>query len=41
MDDRTEVDPLILEREANRVDEWVKEASSGGGKIFGGFRFAT
>ena len=36
LDEYTEVGPLILEREVNRVDEWVKEASSGGGKILCG-----
>lgn len=32
----TEVGPLILEREVNRIDEWVKEAVAGGGKILYG-----
>jgi len=36
LDDYTEVGPLILEREVDRVDEWVREASSRGGKILCG-----
>ena len=36
LDDYTEVGPLILEREVERVDEWVREAASGGGKILCG-----
>ncbi len=34
--DQTEVGPLILEREVNRVDEWVKEARSTGTVLVGG-----
>ncbi|GMT48823.1 MAG: aldehyde dehydrogenase [bacterium] len=34
--DQTEVGPLILEREVDRVDEWVKEARSSGTVLVGG-----
>ncbi len=34
--DKTEVGPLILEREVDRVDEWVKEAQSSGTVLTGG-----
>ncbi len=34
--DTTEVGPLILEREVNRVTEWVEEAKNSGGKILVG-----
>lgn len=36
MDEKTEVGPLILESEVDRVDEWVKEAADKGGKILTG-----
>jgi len=36
LDKKTEVGPLILPREVDRVDEWVKEADSKGGKILCG-----
>ncbi|MDH5543321.1 MAG: aldehyde dehydrogenase family protein [Nitrospinota bacterium] len=35
-DGKTEVGPLITEAEVARVDEWVKEAVKGGGKILAG-----
>ena len=41
LDDYTEVGPLILEREVERVDEWVREAASGGGKILCGGKMLT
>ena len=41
LDEYTEVGPLILEREVIRVDEWVREAASGGGKILCGGRKLT
>ena len=34
--EETEVGPLILEREVDRVDEWVKEAAAGGAKVLTG-----
>lgn len=33
MDPKTEVGPLINNNEVNRVEEWVNEAISKGGKI--------
>lgn len=36
LNDKTEVGPLILEREVNRVEEWVKEAVDGGAEILCG-----
>ncbi len=36
MDENTEVGPLILPREVNRVEEWVKEAVEGGAKLLCG-----
>jgi acyl-CoA reductase-like NAD-dependent aldehyde dehydrogenase len=35
-DEATEVGPLILEREVDRVDEWVEEARSAGAKVLTG-----
>lgn len=35
-DEKTEVGPLILEREVDRVDQWVKEAQDEGAKILTG-----
>ena len=35
-DEKTEVGPLILEREVDRVDQWVKEAQNEGAKILTG-----
>lgn len=36
MDEKTEVGPLILPREVNRVEEWVNEAIAGGAKVLTG-----
>lgn len=36
LNDKTEVGPLILEREVSRVEEWVKEAVVGGAKLLCG-----
>lgn len=36
LDEKTEVGPLILEREVDRIDEWVQKAKSEGGKIMTG-----
>ena len=36
LDEKTEVGPLILEREVSRVDQWVQEAKSEGGEILTG-----
>jgi acyl-CoA reductase-like NAD-dependent aldehyde dehydrogenase len=36
LDEETEVGPLILEREVDRVDQWVQEAKSEGGEILTG-----
>lgn len=36
LDEKTEVGPLILEREVDRVDQWVKEAQNEGAKILTG-----
>tara|TARA_R110001606_G_scaffold75174_4_gene174226 strand:+ start:2087 stop:3472 length:1386 start_codon:yes stop_codon:yes gene_type:complete len=36
MDEKTEVGPLILPREVNRVEEWVNEAVTGGAKVLTG-----
>lgn len=36
LDPKTEVGPLILPREVDRVEEWVKEAETKGGKILCG-----
>jgi len=36
LDEKTEVGPLILEREVDRVHEWVQEARSTGAKILTG-----
>jgi acyl-CoA reductase-like NAD-dependent aldehyde dehydrogenase len=36
LNDKTEVGPLINEREVNRIDQWVKEAKKKGGKILTG-----
>jgi acyl-CoA reductase-like NAD-dependent aldehyde dehydrogenase len=36
MDPATEVGPLILPREVNRVEEWVNEAVAGGAKVLTG-----
>ncbi|MFT5169979.1 MAG: acyl-CoA reductase-like NAD-dependent aldehyde dehydrogenase [Candidatus Omnitrophota bacterium] len=42
LDEKTEVGPLILEREVDRIEEWVKEAKESGGKILvGGKRIGT
>lgn len=35
-DERTEVGPLIQEKEVDRVDQWVKEAKKNGAKILAG-----
>jgi acyl-CoA reductase-like NAD-dependent aldehyde dehydrogenase len=35
-DEKTEVGPLILEREVDRVHEWVEEAKSAGAKVLSG-----
>ena len=41
-DEKTEVGPLILEREVDRVDQWVKEAQNEGAKILtGGKKIGT
>jgi len=40
--DKTEIGPLISEREVNRVDEWVKEAKAAGAQILtGGEKIGT
>lgn len=36
MDEKTEVGPLILPREVDRVEEWVNEAVEGGAKVLCG-----
>jgi acyl-CoA reductase-like NAD-dependent aldehyde dehydrogenase len=36
MDEKTEVGPLILPREVDRVEEWVNEAVEGGAKLLTG-----
>ena len=36
LDEKTEVGPLILPREVDRVEEWVKEAVDGGAKLLCG-----
>jgi acyl-CoA reductase-like NAD-dependent aldehyde dehydrogenase len=36
----TEVGPLILPREADRVSAWIEEASTGGAKVIGGGRLS-
>ena len=36
LDPKTEVGPLITESEADRVEEWVEEATAKGGKILAG-----
>jgi acyl-CoA reductase-like NAD-dependent aldehyde dehydrogenase len=36
MDEKTEVGPLILPREVDRVEEWVNEAVTGGAKLLSG-----
>ena len=36
VDDKTEVGPLILEREVDRVAEWVEEAQSAGATVLSG-----
>jgi acyl-CoA reductase-like NAD-dependent aldehyde dehydrogenase len=36
----TEVGPLILPREADRVKAWIEEAAAGGAEIIGGGRFS-
>lgn len=36
LNDKTEVGPLILEREVNRVEDWVKEAVAGGARLLCG-----
>jgi acyl-CoA reductase-like NAD-dependent aldehyde dehydrogenase len=36
----TEVGPLILPREADRVEAWIDEAVSGGGRLIGGGRLS-
>ena len=42
LDDKTEVGPLITEKEAARVDQWVEEARSLGAKILtGGKKIGT
>lgn len=42
LSDKTDIGPLILEREVDRIDAWVKEAASGGGKILcGGQRLSA
>ncbi len=41
-DEKTEVGPLITEKEADRIDEWVKEAVDKGGTIItGGNKIGT
>ena len=41
-DEKTEVGPLISEREVDRVDQWVKEAQKNGAKILtGGEKIGT
>ena len=41
-DEKTEVGPLILEREVERVDQWVQEAKEGGAEILtGGKKIGT
>ena len=41
MDEKTEVGPLILPREVNRVEEWVNEAVEAGAKtLCGGKRIS-
>ena len=35
-DEKTEIGPLILEREVDRVAEWVEEAKSAGAKVLAG-----
>jgi len=41
-DEKTEVGPLIQEKEVDRVDEWVQEAKNGGAKILtGGKKIGT
>lgn len=37
----TEVGPLILPREADRVEAWVEEAVAGGGRLIGGGRLSS
>jgi len=42
LSEKTEVGPLILEREVDRVDQWVKAAQEKGGKILtGGNKIGT
>jgi acyl-CoA reductase-like NAD-dependent aldehyde dehydrogenase len=42
LDEKTEVGPLITEREVDRVDEWVQEAKSAGAEILtGGKKIGT
>ncbi|SNS49611.1 Acyl-CoA reductase [Belliella buryatensis] len=36
LDEKTEVGPLILPKEVDRVEEWVKEAKAKGGEILSG-----
>jgi acyl-CoA reductase-like NAD-dependent aldehyde dehydrogenase len=36
LSEKTDVGPLILEKEVTRVDEWVEEARAGGGRILCG-----
>ncbi len=36
LDEKTEIGPLILPKEVDRVEEWVKEAKSRGGKVLCG-----
>ncbi len=38
MDERTEVGPLILPKEVDRVEQWVKEAIDGGAELLTGGR---
>lgn len=37
----TEVGPLILPREADRVEAWIEEAVAGGGRLIGGGRLSA
>lgn len=42
LDEKTKVGPMIAEKEAVRVEEWVREAASGGAKVVtGGTRKGT
>ncbi len=42
LDEKTDIGPLILEKEVDRVDQWVQEAIAGGGKLLtGGKKIGT